>query len=58
MHRQNIVRLLLGKENKVNFIGKLKKIGSKKNKENNVPRKEKKVIKKEAEEQQKEREIG
>ena len=58
MHRQNIVRLLLGKENKVNFIGKLKKMGSKKNKQNNVPRKEKKVIKKEAEEQQKEREIG
>lgn len=58
MHRQNIVRLLLGKENKVNFISKLKKIGSKKDKQNNVPRKEKKVIKKEAEEQQKEREIG
>ena len=46
MHRQNIVRLLLGKENKVNFISKLKKIGSKKDKQNNVPRKEKKVIKK------------
>lgn len=51
MHRQNIVRLLIGKENKVNFISKLKKISSKKDK---LDRKEKK----EEKEQRKEREIG
>ena len=55
MHRQNIVRLLLGKENKVNFLDKLKKIGKGKEK---VPKTEKKQLKKQEKENKKEREIG
>ncbi|MBQ3493790.1 MAG: glycerol-3-phosphate 1-O-acyltransferase PlsY, partial [Clostridia bacterium] len=41
MHRQNIFRLLIGKENKVNFISKLKKLGGK----HKLPKDEKKQIK-------------
>ncbi len=33
MHRQNIFRMLIGKENKVNLMGHLKKLGKKKKKE-------------------------
>ena len=55
MHRGNITRLLIGKENKVNFIDKLKKIGKK---EPNLSRKERKQIKKENTKKAKEREIG
>lgn len=55
MHRQNIVRLLLGKENKVKFLDKLKKMGKGKEK---VPKAEKKQLKKQEKETKKEREIG
>ncbi len=72
MHRGNINRLLLGKENKVNFREKLKKIGKKKQKIENkdelsrqeirqikkINRKENKQIKKEQKLKAKEREIG
>lgn len=54
-HRENINRLLIGKENKVNFLAKLKSIG-KKNK--NVSLKEKRQLKKQKTEIEKNREIG
>ena len=64
MHRQNITRLLIGKENKVNFIAKLKKIGKKKELKQ-LPKEEQKIIKKDVKQQKKqqkvierEREIG
>lgn len=56
MHRGNITRLLVGKENKVNFIDKLKKIGAKK--EEKLSLKQRKQIKKENTKKEKEREIG
>ena len=55
MHRGNITRLLVGKENKVNFIDKLKKIG---NKNKDLTRKERKKIRREKSREEKEREIG
>ena len=55
MHRGNITRLLIGKENKVNFLDKLKKIGKK---DDDLSRKERKAIKKTQSEIEKEREIG
>ena len=65
MHRKNITRLLIGKENKVNFIDKLKKLGGKKKKLNNLPKDERKQIKKvnkiekkQQKEQEIQREIG
>lgn len=64
MHRKNITRLLIGKENKVNFIEKLKKLGKKKELKQ-LPKQEQKQIKKEVKQQKKqqkeiakEREIG
>lgn len=57
MHRKNINRLLIGKENKVNFIDKLKKI-VKKSKNKDLTRKELKKAKDENKKIQKNREIG
>ncbi|MEG1751691.1 MAG: glycerol-3-phosphate acyltransferase [Clostridia bacterium] len=48
MHRQNIFRLLIGKENKANVISALKKLG----------KKEKRIARKEQKQENKEREIG
>ncbi len=65
MHRENINRLLLGKENKVNFKEKLKKIGKKKNSSfasdhlsNKEFKKAFKQNKKQSKKLEKEREIG
>ena len=55
MHRENINRLLIGKENKINFVDKLKQLG-KKNKQ--TSRKERKQAKKTKTEIERKREIG
>lgn len=55
MHRGNINRLLIGKENRVNFIDKLKKVGKKKEilNKNDYSKQELKEIKKQNKQQQK-----
>jgi len=43
MHRQNIFRLLIGKENKINLMDKLKNIGGKKSRQKRKEKKEEEI---------------